>query len=55
MLSSMFQGSGITNPFMAVGGMTSTAPSIWMLVYILAYIPALVILAIRKFRLKDIS
>ena len=55
MISSMFQGVGITNPFMVVDGMTSTAPSIWMLIYILAYIPALVLLAIRKFRLKDIS
>ena len=55
MISSMFQGVGITNPFLAVGGMTSTAPSIWMLISILVYIPALVILAIRKFRLKDIS
>jgi ABC-type transport system involved in multi-copper enzyme maturation permease subunit len=55
MLSSMFQGIGIRNPFMAVGGMTGTTPSIWMLIYIFVYIPALVILAIRKFRLKDIS
>jgi hypothetical protein len=55
MLSSMFENIGIRNPFMAVGGMTSTTPSIWMLIYIIVYIPVLVILAIRKFRLKDIS
>lgn len=55
MLSSIFGSIGITNPFMAAGGMTSTAPSIWMLIYIFVYIPGLVILAIRKFRLKDIS
>lgn len=55
MLSAMFDGIGIRNPFMIVDGMTSTAPSIWMLIYILAYIPGLVILAMRKFRLKDIS
>ena len=55
MLSSMFGGIGIRNPFMVVGGMTSTSPSIWMLIYIFAYIPGLVLLAIRKFRLKDIS
>lgn len=55
MLSSMFENIGIRNPFMVVGGMTSTTPSIWMLIYIIAYIPVLVILAIRKFRLKDIS
>jgi ABC-type transport system involved in multi-copper enzyme maturation permease subunit len=55
MLSSIFVSVGITNPFMMVNGMTSTAPSIWMLVYILVYIPGLVILAIRKFNLKDIS
>jgi ABC-type transport system involved in multi-copper enzyme maturation permease subunit len=55
MLSSMFENIGIRNPFMVVGGMTSTTPSIWMLIYILAYIPILVLLAIRKFRLKDIS
>jgi hypothetical protein len=40
---------------MMSGGMTSTAPSIWMLIYIFVYIPGLVLLAIRKFRLKDIS
>jgi ABC-type transport system involved in multi-copper enzyme maturation permease subunit len=55
MLSAMFENIGIRNPFMVVGGMTSTTPSIWMLIYIIAYIPILVILAIRKFRLKDIS
>jgi ABC-type transport system involved in multi-copper enzyme maturation permease subunit len=55
MLSAMFGSIGISNPFMVVGGMTSTAPSIWMLIYIFAYIPGLVFLAIRKFRLKDIS
>lgn len=55
MLSSMFGSIGIRNPFMVVGGMTSTTPSIWMIIYIFAYIPVLVILAIRKFRLKDIS
>jgi ABC-type transport system involved in multi-copper enzyme maturation permease subunit len=55
MLSAMFENIGIRNPFMVVGGMTSTTPSIWMLIYIIAYIPVLVILAIRKFRLKDIS
>jgi hypothetical protein len=55
MLSSIFGNLGITNPFMTSGGMTGTAPSIWMLVYIFVYIPGLVILAIRKFRTKDIS
>lgn len=55
MISSMFESIGITNPFMVVNGMTSTAPSIWMLIYIFVYIPGLVILAIRKFNLKDIS
>jgi ABC-type transport system involved in multi-copper enzyme maturation permease subunit len=55
MLSSMFEGIAIRNPFMMVGGMTSTTPSIWMLIYIVSYIPVLVILAIRKFRFKDIS
>jgi ABC-type transport system involved in multi-copper enzyme maturation permease subunit len=55
MLSSMFENIGIRNPFMAVGGMTSTTPSIWMLIYIIVYIPVLVLLAIKKFRLKDIS
>jgi ABC-type transport system involved in multi-copper enzyme maturation permease subunit len=55
MLSAMFSNIGITNPFMMAGGMTSTAPSIWMLIYIFVYIPGLVILAIRKFRFKDIS
>lgn len=55
MLSSMFVNIGIRNPFMVVGGMTNTAPSIWMLIYIFAYIPGLVFLAIRKFRFKDIS
>ena len=54
-LSSMFEGISIRNPFMAVGGMTSTTPSIWMIIYIFAYIPGLVLLAIRKFSLKDIS
>ncbi|MDD7796318.1 ABC transporter permease [Clostridium sp. 'White wine YQ'] len=55
MLSAMFEGISIRNPFMAVGGMTSTTPSIWMIIYILAYIPGLVLMAIRKFSLKDIS
>jgi len=55
MLSSLFTNLGITSPFIGLSGMTSTAPSMWMLVYIFAYIPGLVILAIRKFRLKDIS
>jgi ABC-type transport system involved in multi-copper enzyme maturation permease subunit len=55
MLSAIFVSVGITNPFMMVNGMTSTAPSIWMLIYILLYIPGLVILAIKKFNLKDIS
>lgn len=55
MLSSIFGNLGITNPFITSGGMTGTAPSIWMLVYIFVYIPGLVILAIRKFRIKDIS
>jgi len=55
MLSSIFESISISNPFMAVGGMASTAPSIWMLIYIFAYIPGLVLLAIRKFKLKDIS
>jgi ABC-type transport system involved in multi-copper enzyme maturation permease subunit len=55
MLSSLFVNLGITSPFMGLAGMASTAPSIWMLIYIFLYIPGLVILAIRKFRLKDIS
>jgi ABC-type transport system involved in multi-copper enzyme maturation permease subunit len=55
MLSALFINLGITSPFMMSGGMTSTAPSIWMLIYIFVYIPGLVILAIRKFRVKDIS
>jgi ABC-type transport system involved in multi-copper enzyme maturation permease subunit len=55
MLSSMFEDIGIRNPFITVGGMTGTTPSIWMLIYIFVYIPGLVIMAIRKFRLKDIS
>jgi ABC-type transport system involved in multi-copper enzyme maturation permease subunit len=55
MLSSIFGNLGITSPFMGLGGMTGTSPSIWMLIYIFVYIPGLVILAIRKFRLKDIS
>ena len=55
MLSAMFENIGIRNPFMVIGGMTSTAPSIWMLIYIFAYIPGLIFMAIRKFRLKDIS
>lgn len=55
MLSSIFGNLGITTPFMGLGGATGTAPSIWMIVYIFVYIPGLVILAIRKFRLKDIS
>lgn len=55
MLSSIFGSIGISNPFMAGGGMIGTAPSIWMLVYIFVYIPGLVFLAVRKFRLKDIS
>jgi hypothetical protein len=55
MLSAMFSNIGITNPFMMASGTAGTAPSIWMLIYIFAYIPGLVILAIRKFRLKDIS
>jgi ABC-type transport system involved in multi-copper enzyme maturation permease subunit len=55
MLSSLFINLGITSPFMITSGMTSTAPSIWMLAYIFVYILGLVILAIRKFRFKDIS
>ncbi|EHQ89189.1 ABC transporter permease [Desulfosporosinus youngiae] len=55
MLSSTLSNIGVTNPFQAASEMTSTAPSIWMLIYTFAYIPGLVILAIRKFRLKDIS
>lgn len=55
MLSSLFINLGITSPFMITSGMTSTAPSIWMLIYVFVYILGLVILAIRKFRLKDIS
>lgn len=55
MLSSIFSNIGITNPFMIEGGGAGTAPSIWMLIYIFAYISGLVILAIRKFRTKDIS
>jgi ABC-type transport system involved in multi-copper enzyme maturation permease subunit len=55
MLSSIFVNLGITSPFMVSGGMTGTAPSIWMLIFIFAYIPGLVILAIKKFRFKDIS
>jgi ABC-type transport system involved in multi-copper enzyme maturation permease subunit len=55
MLTSLFGNIGITNPFLTGGGMTGTAPSIWMIVFIFAYIPGLIILAIRKFRVKDIS
>jgi hypothetical protein len=55
MLSSIFGSLGITSPFVVTSGMTSTAPSIWMLIYIFVYIPSLVLMAIRKFRLKDIS
>lgn len=55
MLSLIFSNIGITNPFMIAGGGASTSPSMWMLIYIFAYILGLVILAIRKLRLKDIS
>ncbi|MCX7923496.1 MAG: ABC transporter permease subunit [Clostridia bacterium] len=55
MLSSILSNIGVTNPFMVASEMTNTAPSTWMLIYTFAYIPGLVILAIRKFRLKDIS
>lgn len=55
MLSSIFANLGITNPFIMSGGMTGTAPSVWMIFYILLYIPGLVFLAIRRFRVKDIS
>jgi ABC-type transport system involved in multi-copper enzyme maturation permease subunit len=55
MLSSIFVNLGITSPFMVTSGMTGTAPSVWMLIYIFVYIPGMVILAIRKFRIKDIS
>jgi len=55
MLSSILSNLGVTNPFMVATEMTNTAPSIWMLIYTFAYIPGLVILGIRKFRLKDIS
>ena len=55
MISSIFRNIGITGPFMGSGGIASTAPSIWMIVYILIYIPGLVSLAVRKFSLKDIS
>jgi ABC-type transport system involved in multi-copper enzyme maturation permease subunit len=55
MLSSLFSSIGITNPFMGAVGAGSTSPSIWMLIYIFVYVPALVVLAIRKFNVKDIS
>lgn len=55
MLSSIFISLGIISPFMGLNGIASTTPSIWMIVYIFLYIPGFVILAIRKFRLKDIS
>lgn len=55
MLSSTLSNIGITSPFKVASQVTGTSPSIWMLIYIFAYIPGLVILAIRKFRLKDIS
>lgn len=52
-LSSVFLNMGITNPFTMQGG--GSAPSIWMLIYIFVYIPGLILLAIRKFKSKDIS
>lgn len=55
MISSIFGSLGIVSPFMAASGMIGTAPSIWMVIYIFVYIPWFVFLAIRKFRLKDIS
>jgi ABC-type transport system involved in multi-copper enzyme maturation permease subunit len=55
MLSALFSDIGITSPFMVASGVISTSPSIWMLIYIFVYIPGLVLLAIRKFSLKDIS
>lgn len=55
MLSSIFSNLGITNPFGLVNGTAGTTPSIWMLIYILAYIPVMIIFAIKKFRVKDIS
>lgn len=54
-ISSLFGNLGISNPFITAGGITGTTPSIWMFVYIFAYIPMMVYLAIRKFGSKDIS
>jgi ABC-type transport system involved in multi-copper enzyme maturation permease subunit len=55
MLSSIFSSIGITNPLFIEGGGAGTTPSIWMLLYTFVYILGLVVLAIRKFRVKDIS
>lgn len=55
MLSSLFSSIGIISPFMGAVGAGGKSPSIWMLIYIFVYVPALVVLAIRKFNVKDIS
>jgi ABC-type transport system involved in multi-copper enzyme maturation permease subunit len=55
MLSSIFSNIGITSPFIISGGAIGKSPSLWMLIYIYLYIVVLVVLAIRKFKSKDIS
>jgi ABC-type transport system involved in multi-copper enzyme maturation permease subunit len=55
MIAQVFSDLGITNPFMMGLQSRSTAPSIWMGVYILFYIAGLLFWACKRFARRDIS
>lgn len=53
-LSSLFSSLGVTNPFMGPSGISSTAPSRWMIIFIFIYASGLLLLACRRFEMRDI-
>jgi ABC-type transport system involved in multi-copper enzyme maturation permease subunit len=55
MIAQVFSDLGIANPFMIGLHSGNTAPSIWMVVYILFYIAGLLFLACNRFARRDIA
>ena len=54
MLLEMFSNVGITNPMYMQANVTGTAPSTWMMAYVLVYMAGLILLAVNRFNKRDI-